>query len=219
MRAGLVLLGAFALVTLLVGQRVLEPADLALMALVKQVVSPELDAVAGVLNYVAAAEVTVVVGCLLAAWLHRRGVPARGAVAPLFFLASLPPEMVLKFTLNQPVPSEFYRPTLKYGLLSLTTMQSYPSGHSIRTAFFAVLLAFLLRRTKVAWVGLAALAVLSAWCRVYQGHHWPMDVIGGQLLGAALGCFAVAWLAPYLEKQQSPGSSDPGFARVAPRCG
>lgn len=208
MRVGIALLAAFALVTLLVGQRVMEPVDVALMAAVKRTVGPELDAVAGVLNYVMAAEVSLAYGCVATFLLWRSGVPLPAAAAPLVFLVSLPPEMVLKFTLDQPVPSgELYRPTLKYGLFAVPTMQSYPSGHAIRTAFFGVLLAFLAARLPdrrlavAAWFGLAGLMVLSAWCRVYQGHHWPMDVVGGELFGAALACFAVAVLAPHMKNE------------------
>jgi membrane-associated phospholipid phosphatase len=207
MRLGIALLLAFAVVTLLVGQRVMEPVDLALMAAVKRAVGPELDSVAGVLNYVMAAEVSLAYGCLLTLALWRWGVPWPAAGAPLLFLLSLPPEMVLKFTLDQPVPSgDLYRSTLKYGLFSVPTMQSYPSGHAIRTAFFAVLLGFLAARfldrrlARFAWIALAGLMALSGWCRVYQGHHWPMDVVGGELFGAALACFAVALLAPHLAR-------------------
>ena len=206
--AGAFLLGLFAALTLLVGQRLLEPMDLALMNWVQSVSGAGLDALAGVLNYAAAGEVVLAAAALGSVWLLRRGVPVPAAAAPLVFLGALPIELLLEYTLDQPVPSElFYRRTLAYDLLSLPTMESYPSGHVLRAAFVAVLVGYVAwrlcpsRMALLTWTGLAAFVLLCAWCRVYQGHHWPMDVLGGGLLGAAAGCFAVSLLGPVLPRR------------------
>lgn len=63
---------------------------------------------------------------------------------------------------------------------------SYPSGHA--AAAFAVALVLGLT-CKKPWVWFAALsaAALTALSRVYLGCHYPSDVLGGSILGAAVG--------------------------------
>lgn len=66
---------------------------------------------------------------------------------------------------------------------------SFPSDHltfvwSIATALLLV------RATRPAGVALVALAVAVAWGRIYVGVHWPLDMVGGVLVGTA-GALAV----------------------------
>jgi membrane-associated phospholipid phosphatase len=201
LHVGLALLTVFAVLTALVGTRRLAGADRVLMAAAKAVISPELDVLVGVISYLAAAEVSLLMMTLLALWLWRRGLPPNRAVAPLLFLLSLPIEIALKFTLDQPTPgSELYRRTVHYALLGLPTMQSFPSGHATRTAFMTVLIAFLLVRGLGAVRALPSMAALcvaalvAGWSRVYLGYHWPMDVIGGFALGAGVAAIAIGVL-------------------------
>lgn len=203
LKIGIALLAAFAMLTALVGLRVMAPLDARLIALSKVVTSNELDLVVGVINYVAAAELSLLMMTVLAWMLWRRGLAPNRAVAPLMFLVSLPIEMVLKFTLPQPVPSsQLYRRTITYALFGLPTMQSYPSGHATRTAFMAVLLGYILWRwlgPRRAWpveVLLVVTVPVFAWSRAYLGYHWPMDMVGGILLGSGVACLAIAMLAP-----------------------
>jgi len=61
---------------------------------------------------------------------------------------------------------------------------SFPSGHTA-AAFAAV---FALRTAgSPLWVPALALAALTAFSRLYLYVHWPSDVLGGILLGAAVG--------------------------------
>jgi undecaprenyl-diphosphatase len=69
---------------------------------------------------------------------------------------------------------------------------SFPSGHAADAAALAVLLGHLtahqsLQQRIVAWTGLGLFALAVGTVRIYLGAHWPSDVIGGFLLGAALG--------------------------------
>jgi membrane-associated phospholipid phosphatase len=206
-KIGIGLLAAFSLWTLLVGVGALRGADAAVMALTKQAPGAGLDLVAGVLNYAVAAEVSVAISLLAAGWLSWRGVPAPAVAAPLAWLLVLPIELGLKFTLDQAPPgADLYRETLHYGLWTLKTMQSYPSGHAGRAVFFAVFFGLLagrlLGRAPILWCLLGVLAVASAWCRVYQGMHWPSDVLGGGFLGGAAACFAYGYLAPWLNEER-----------------
>jgi len=80
----------------------------------------------------------------------------------------------------------------------------------LRAAFVAVLGGYVAwrswpgARAALLSVALGGLVALCAWCRVYQGQHWPTDVLGGALLGAAAGCAAIALLAPALENEKGP---------------
>lgn len=62
---------------------------------------------------------------------------------------------------------------------------SFPSGHS--AASFACAWAFFRARGRKWGLPLVALALLVALSRLYLGVHYPTDVIGGMLIGVALG--------------------------------
>lgn len=69
---------------------------------------------------------------------------------------------------------------------------SFPSGHAADAAALGVLLGHLVATRPapsrvLAWAGLALFALAQGVTRVYLGAHWPSDVLGGYLLGAALG--------------------------------
>jgi undecaprenyl-diphosphatase len=73
-------------------------------------------------------------------------------------------------------------------LLRWDVTSSFPSGHAATSAAGAVILAYLIGRGGWAF---AALAAAVAYSRVYIGVHYPLDVIAGALLGAAVGLLAV----------------------------
>jgi undecaprenyl-diphosphatase len=57
---------------------------------------------------------------------------------------------------------------------------SFPSGHAATSFACATVLAFAVPRYSVA---LFVLAAAIAWSRVYVGVHYPLDVLGGAILG------------------------------------
>lgn len=76
---------------------------------------------------------------------------------------------------------------LRPELVLLTQMPgdaSFPSGHT--AASFAAVFALKAARSPL-WVPALVLAVLIAFSRLYLYVHWPSDVLGGAVLGAALG--------------------------------
>jgi undecaprenyl-diphosphatase len=61
---------------------------------------------------------------------------------------------------------------------------SFPSNHM--TFVWSITAGLLLARTtRVAGVALVGVALAVAWGRIYAGVHWPLDMVGGVLVGTA----------------------------------
>ncbi len=76
---------------------------------------------------------------------------------------------------------------------------SFPSGHA-HSAWVAV---FLLGRTRRLRLGLALFAVAMCISRVYCGMHFPIDVLVGGALGAAVGALVL-----HFERRGALGPTD-----------
>ena len=89
-----------------------------------------------------------------------------------------------------------FRPDISL-LVSPPGDASFPSGHT--AAAFAMVFALKTAGSPLWWPALA-LATVTAFSRLYLYVHWPTDVLGGVLLGAAVG-LAGAKLAKALRKK------------------
>ncbi len=102
-----------------------------------------------------------------------------------------PPYMFFRYDLDFLFPSAYVQPG-----------SSYPSGHSFRTVFMAVVAIELIYRSKVmkpvvkaiASAAILAFVFLVLLSRVSLGEHWSTDVVGGSLLGLSLGILSVVFL-------------------------
>jgi undecaprenyl-diphosphatase len=76
------------------------------------------------------------------------------------------------------------RPPLRYAepepLVRTPHDGSFPSGHAATSFAAATIMSFAFPRLAPF---LFVLAALVAWSRVYVGVHYPLDIIGGALLG------------------------------------
>jgi undecaprenyl-diphosphatase len=87
------------------------------------------------------------------------------------------------------------RPPLRYihpkALVSVPHSSSFPSGHTATSFACATVLSFFVPRAAPAFY-LLALAI--GFSRIYVGVHWPLDVLGGAVLGVAVGLAVTALL-------------------------
>lgn len=87
------------------------------------------------------------------------------------------------------------RPPLRYvhpkALVTLPSGSSFPSGHTATSFACATVLSFFVPRAAPAFY-LLALAI--GFSRIYVGVHWPLDVLGGAVLGVAVGLAVTALL-------------------------
>jgi len=151
------------------------------------------DPVAQALSLVGRASLVWLVLALVLAFARRRPVlfPLVAAAASLAGLLT----RVIKDAVGRP------RPELAV-LLPQPDSSSFPSGHAASSFACATVLGVLVPRWRVP---LHALAALIAGSRLYVGAHYPLDVLGGSLLGVACGLAVLAVARP----KQEPGRSGP----------
>ncbi|MDQ3858516.1 MAG: phosphatase PAP2 family protein [Actinomycetota bacterium] len=124
--------------------------------------------------------VWIVLAPLLARWAGRPVTATTATTAAAVWTADLL-ATALKVAVDRPRP--FERLGEAEPLLGGTVGASFPSGHAATSFAGAVALALLARRAVPA---LFLLAALVAFSRVYVGVHYPLDILGGAALGAAV---------------------------------
>jgi membrane-associated phospholipid phosphatase len=140
----------------------------------------------GPLGLYAGYGLVVFAGLLLVGWwiARKAGEPARMAAA-----LWAPLGMLLALALNQPIGAVVNeaRPYASLPnvlvLATPTTDPSFPSDHAMVAG--AVTASLFLVDRRLGWVSALA-AVLMAFSRVYIAAHYPLDVVVGLLLGAAI---------------------------------
>lgn len=132
---------------------------------------------------------------------------------PFFFGLLVLSEIYGKNVVHHPSPPFFMikNPTTIFPKYYINESFSYPSGHVARAVFMSLTLYFLLvpqymvfteiKRKLLAIVPLTAYVALVSISRIYLGHHWLSDVIGGGLLGLGFGLLTLALNSLIIDKQ------------------
>ncbi len=131
----------------------------------------------------------VIVGILWLLLLLRGGRPGRVAALLLIPTIALSDQLnssVLKFLIERPRPCHVLSNV--HLLVGCGSGFSFPSSHAVNNFAGAIVLAYFLPRWSWAFFLFAAVIAFS---RVYVGVHYPSDVIGGAVLGTAIGAFVI----------------------------
>ena len=117
---------------------------------------------------------------------------------PVAFALIVFGELYGKSVVHHPAPPFFMikNPTTIFPTYYINEEYSYPSGHAARATFIAVVIWVVLsprpglerekRKKILVGVSLVGYAGLISFSRIYLGHHWASDILGGVLLGGAL---------------------------------
>ena len=149
-------------------------------------------------------EVTSILMLGLVVFLVRLGQRA-DAWAVLAFIVAVGLETLYKVALYHPGPGQSIAhrdgPSFTDLLTGPSNLNSFPSGHMVRTVIAYGLIAFVIRRLApwrvardLALPIAVVLIVVEAFDRLYLNAHWESDVIGGLFLGAIALLSATVWL-------------------------
>ena len=82
-----------------------------------------------------------------------------------------------------------HRPSDGAPLIAIPHTDSFPSGHTATSFACATVLAVLVPRAAPAFY---VLALAIGYSRIYIGVHWPLDVVGGAVVGVATALLLLA---------------------------
>lgn len=134
--------------------------------------------------------VLILVGVGILAAAYRRGEPAGIQTAWRVVLTAVIAVIVADFIGARLLKPLFARPRPPFAmddvrrLVGVGPSFSFPSNHAINTATVGAVV--MLEWPRWGWLLLGVAAVVG-YSRVYVGVHYPFDVIGGAVLGLAIG--------------------------------
>ncbi len=131
----------------------------------------------------------------------------QGIVILFLFFGSHIVELFGKIFINHPPPPfMFYRhldaTSFGFDRMYVQNGNSYPSGHSFRAVFVALLFVYTIFMVKrfsnsvklFSLLSAIGVVILVGVSRISLGEHWASDVIGGGLFGFATGFLSLLFL-------------------------
>jgi membrane-associated phospholipid phosphatase len=124
-------------------------------------------------------------------------------VIPALFVLLVLAEIYGKNVVHHPAPPFFMikNPTTIFPKYYINEQFSYPSGHSSRAVFLALSSFYVLfsifpmgKKRMVLGIICVGYILLVSVSRIYLGHHWLSDVIGGGLVGGGISFIAIGML-------------------------
>lgn len=198
---GVITLILFCIVSYLVHLGAFTSLDLLATAMVQSIVPKFIDTVLSVVSVLGNFEVTVIFLLLLfyrdLPFLLHSGI-ALGItqivelIGKKFLQHPGPPDEYLRYSLPFVLPTTYVKPGY-----------SYPSGHSLRMLFLAILAYVVIKksqkikRKKTYIISLLLATIIMLVSRVSLGEHWLSDVIGGSLLGSSGAFFLLSIREPH----------------------
>ncbi|MDQ0297791.1 membrane-associated phospholipid phosphatase [Salibacterium salarium] len=111
-----------------------------------------------------------------------------GFIGVVSLLVSLGINYIVKTAVSRPQPFSTHDVTL---LIERSTSPSFPSDQAVIMGVCSVILFFVHRKLGVTAFVLALFVIFS---RVFVGHHYPMDVLAGLLVGFVVtACISKVW--------------------------
>ena len=125
---------------------------------------------------------------LLLAILGKKDGRKAAVLLTIAFLILIPLGTILKSEIDRT------RPSSENIIVSPDTDPSFPSGHATIVSAGAAILLLRFNKGKqiIFSVILGIEALLVSYSRIYVGEHYPLDVVGGILLGTGIACAVIA---------------------------
>lgn len=153
------------------------------------------------IGFFASPMISAIVVLAVTGWsfIHAKGIKKKIAILliPLAFGLLTLAEVYGKNVVHHPAPPYFMlkNPTSIFPKYYVNEQYSYPSGHTARAVFVAILVSNVMyhvsgknkRKKQIILLGVIAYVFLVSLGKVYLGQHWFSDVIGGLLVGSAIG--------------------------------